>query len=100
MPQGSLVIGKIHKNACINIISMGGVKVWTEHGQVERWAPAVWVSEPGTQRVVQNLTDVVWTTVHQNPDNTTDLEVLESQVILPDYSTIPIIEVEALQEKL
>lgn len=96
MPAGHLVIGKIHRQACVNIMSKGKATVWTEHGERLIEAPSVWVSQPGTQRVVLNHEDVVWTTVHENPDNITDLEVLETQVILPDYSTIPIHELEAI----
>lgn len=94
MPKGSFVIGKIHRRACVNIISKGRATVWTEYGEKQVEAPAVWVSDPGTQRVVLNHEDVVWTCVHQNPDNLTDLEAMEEQTILPDYSSIPIIESE------
>lgn len=94
MPKGSFVIGKIHRNACVNVMSLGSATVWTEYGEREITAPAVWISDPGTQRVVHMHEDVIWTTVHQNPDNLTDLEVLEGQVILPDYSAISDMEVQ------
>lgn len=100
MPKGSFVIGKIHKYGCINIITKGTATVWTEYGQKEVTVGDIWVSDPGTQRVVLNHEDVVWTNVHQNPSNETDIDTLEEEIILPDYSSIPIIDAEIIQHTI
>lgn len=94
MPKGALVIGRIHKNSCINVVTMGSCRVWTEEGEKMLRAGDIWASVPGTQRVVMNLEDVIWTTIHQNLDDLSDLKLLEDQIILPDYSSIPILDVE------
>ena len=44
------------------------------------------ISPPGTKRVVLALTDVIWTTIHHNPQNHTNLDKIEDMVIAKDYS--------------
>ena len=88
MAEGTVVIGKIHKHAHINILSKGRVLVLTEHGSEEFEAPRTFVSEPYIQRVVHVLDDAVWTTVHIT--NSTDLTEIEREVIATDYSEVEI----------
>lgn len=83
LPAGSLVIGKIHKHAHINVVSKGRVTVFTEAGEREIEAPCTFVSEPGAKRVVLAHADTVWTTVHVT--NETDLSRIEDQVIAKSY---------------
>jgi hypothetical protein len=47
-------------------------------------APLMVVSEPGTQRVGYAVTDTIWTTVHENSDNTEDLAVIEKRTVTDD----------------
>ena len=47
--------------------------------------PFSMISEPGTKRLAYTHTEVVWTTVHHNPDNETDLEKLEEMIIAENY---------------
>lgn len=83
LPAGSLVIGKIHKHAHVNVISKGRVTVYTEFGMQELSSPFTFVSEPGTKRVVVAHEDTVWTTIH--PTDETDLSKIEDQVIAKSY---------------
>lgn len=90
MPAGTddrphIVIGKIHKEAHLNNISMGRVRVVTEFGSQEYVAPCEFVSLPGTKRAVQILEDCVWTTYHHNPTNTQDLAQLEREIIAESF---------------
>jgi hypothetical protein len=85
IPKGMLVIGKIHQHGHLNIISKGKCAVSTPWGQEILEAPLMFKSEPGTKRAVIALEDTVWTTFHENPDNTQDLKVLEAQVISPSF---------------
>lgn len=89
IPAGTLIVGKIHRHAHLNIISQGRVRVVTEFGEHELTAPHTFVSEPGTKRAVLALEDTIWTTIH--PTTSTDLEEIEREVIAPTY--------EALEEK-
>lgn len=88
MPAGSIVVGKIHRHAHVNIISKGTGKVVTEFGEFEYEAPYTFVSQPGTKRALATLTDTIWTTIHANPADETDIEALEAAIISPDYASI------------
>lgn len=91
IPKGSIVVGKIHKHAHLNILSQGSVSVLTEDGPLEFSAPRTWVSSPGTKRVVFAHTDVVWTTVHVTEE--TDLEKIEDAVIAKTYDALEAFQV-------
>lgn len=88
IPRGTVVVGKIHRHAHVNIISKGTGKVVTEFGEFEYEAPYTFVSQPGTKRALVTLSDTIWTTIHANPEDETDLEALESKIISPDYASI------------
>lgn len=84
LPRGTVVVGKIHKHAHINVISQGRVRVFTEgEGAQELCAPLTFVSSPGTKRAVEVLEDTVWTTVHVT--DSTDLAEIEREVIATDF---------------
>lgn len=86
LPADSLTVGKIHKHAHLNIISMGKCRVLTEDGVQSLEAPYTFVSKPGTKRVVYAITDVVWTTCHLA--ESTGLEEIEAEVIAPSYEAL------------
>jgi len=86
LPADSWIIGKIHKHAHINVISMGKVVVITEDGVRVFAAPYTFCSQPGTKRVVLAIEDTVWTTVH--PTNETDLSKIEDDVIATSYEAL------------
>jgi hypothetical protein len=87
IPKGTVLTGKIHRQAHPNFLMQGEVIVVTEAGGRQHLiAPLALISPPGTKRAVVALEDTVWITVHANPDNTRDLTVLEAQIIAPDYA--------------
>lgn len=88
IPKGIVIIGKLHRHAHPNIISQGLVSVATEFGSEQIAAYAMFTSKVGTKRAVVALADTIWTTVHSNPDNITDLIELEAMVIAEDYSEL------------
>lgn len=88
MPKGCCIIGKIHKHAHPNFISSGECLVATEDGVEHLLGPYLFESVPGTKRVVFTLEDTTWTTYHKNPSDTTDLDLLESEVIATDYAAL------------
>lgn len=84
IPAGTVIVGKIHKHAHLNILSQGSASVMTENGGNERFTgPMTMVSSAGTKRAVFAHTDVVWTTIHLT--NETDLEKIEEHVIAKTY---------------
>jgi len=78
---GTILTGKVHSTEHLNIVSQGRIAVWTEDGMKIVSAPCTLVSRPGTKRVGYALEDTVWTTIHANPQNLTDLEALELALI-------------------
>jgi hypothetical protein len=78
---GTILTGKVHSTEHLNIVSQGRIAVWTEDGMKIISAPCTLVSRPGTKRVGFALDDTVWTTIHANPQNLTDLEALELALI-------------------
>ena len=83
IPAGTLLTGKIHREQHLVVVSQGYMSVWTEgKGSEMVVAPSTFVSQPGTRRVGYAYEDTVWTTVHPNPQNETDIEKLEERLLL------------------
>lgn len=86
LPEGALVVGKIHKHAHLNIISRGLVTVVTEFGREmfdAREKPVVFTSEPGTKRALYCHLETWWTTIHLT--DKTDLAEIERDIIARDF---------------
>ena len=88
LPVDTVIVGKIHRFPCINILSKGKVLVSGEFERAVYEAPHTWVSVAGTKRAVLCLEDCVWTTLHQNPTNTRDLDELEGYLIADTYAAL------------
>jgi hypothetical protein len=83
IPAGTLLIGKIHKHRHHNFLMKGSILVLTETNGVELLqAPLMIVSEEGTQRIGYAITDTLWTTVHENKDNSEDLDAIEERTVV------------------
>ena len=83
IPKDTLLVGKIHKHAHLNMLMQGKVSVATEEGPMLLEAPQVMCSKAGTKRVVYTHTDTIWTTVHLT--ESTDLDEIEEQIIAKTY---------------
>lgn len=92
MKAGLVVVGKIHKQEHVAIISQGRASVVTEHGVVEMEAPFMFKSPAGVQRALLIHEDMVWTTVHRSEH--TDLAKLEEQLIATDFDDPLLAELE------
>lgn len=92
MAKDSVVIGKIHKQEHVAIISKGSATVLTEHGVVEIRAPFIFKSPPGARRALRIHEDMVWTTVHRSDHR--DIESLEEQLIARDFDDPVLVELE------
>lgn len=65
VPAGVCVATRVHKQAHFTIALAGRCLVVDQDGnRAEIEAPAVFVTEPGTQRACLAITDVQWLTVH------------------------------------
>jgi hypothetical protein len=81
MPAGTYVIGKEHKTEHFNIILKGQAYVLMNDDVQLITAPCTFVSEAGTRKVLVVLEDMIWQTTHVNPDDVTNVEVLEDKLI-------------------
>lgn len=81
IPAGMLVVGKIHKHSHFMMVAKGHALVVSEHDKHEVKAGEIYVSKVGAKRVVFAFEDTVFITVHLNPSNTQDMEVIEREHI-------------------
>jgi hypothetical protein len=88
LEAGNLVVGKLHRFPCINILSKGKVRVEGEFESTEYTAPHTWVSCAGTKRAIYVIEDCIWTGMWENPTDTRDLEEIEQYLIADDYSAL------------
>jgi hypothetical protein len=83
IPAGTLLTGRIHKYAQINILSAGEISVSTEDGIKRVKAPFTVVSPPGTKRIAYAHSECVWTTIlatHEtDPDKIERLFTVETE---------------------
>lgn len=63
VPAGTELTGAIHKYQNFNMLVSGELLIIAEDGPMHLKAPAQFWSPPGTKRVGQMITDVVWTTI-------------------------------------
>lgn len=81
IPAGVAIATRTHLVEHPFIISQGAVETATEDGgRIVFEAPAIGVTKPGTRRVLVALTDTIWTTIHPNPNNETDPDVIVREV--------------------
>lgn len=85
MPAGMLIIGAQHKTEHFNIILTGKARVFMDGRVHDISAPATIKSGVDVRKVLLILEDVVWQTIHANPDDETNLDALEAKhVTYPD----------------
>jgi len=80
-PAGSVVMGHEHKTKHFNIVLKGRVKILVGEDQVIGLeAPDIFVSEPGSRKLVQAVDDLVWVNIH--PTTETDMKKIEDSLII------------------
>jgi hypothetical protein len=84
IPAGLVVVGKMHRHAHPVMLTKGETTILTDKGIERITAPHVWVSEPGAKRVLYTHTDCEFVTVHLNEGDSTDLDALEADIIVPE----------------
>lgn len=82
IPAGTVLTGKIHRDATLNILLSGEIHVTTDAGVEKIVGPRVYVSPPGTKKVGYAHTDVRFMNVH--PTKLRDLEAIEAKFIVPE----------------
>lgn len=99
IPCGIVVVGAVHKHEHLAILSQGTIRLSTEEGVVEFTAPATIHSFPGIKRICYAIPTkmamgfelpipAVITTMHHNPTNTQDLEVITREHVEAEVDTL------------
>lgn len=84
IPAGSVVVGKMHRHQHPTFLLSGTVRINTDKGMETITGPHIWISQENAKRALYTVTDCVFATVHLNPTDTTDLEAIEADVIVPE----------------
>jgi hypothetical protein len=84
IPAGMLMIGKTHKHAHPVGVIRGRALLLSEFGRDEVSTGYLSSSAPGVKRVVLAIEDTLFFTLHRNPSNTRDLELIEAEHIAPE----------------
>lgn len=78
IPKGTLLVGKIHKQPCMNIVARGEISVLTEFGRARLQAGYSAISQRGTQKVGLAHEDTIFINVFRT--DLTDLPSIEAVI--------------------
>lgn len=84
MQAGSLITSKVHALESFSIISKGVVIIATEYGPMTAVAGSHFFAPAGTKRCLLIKEDCIWSTIHLNPDNERDEDILTARYTLPE----------------
>lgn len=82
IPADAVVVGKIHKHEHLVLLAAGEATINTDRGVERIVGPKMWVSPPGAKRILYTHTDCTFFTFHVS--DSTDLDVLEAEIIEPE----------------
>jgi quercetin dioxygenase-like cupin family protein len=85
-PEGTLIVGKVHKEPHFFLCAKGEIIAWTESGMRKLQAGDILECQPGTKRVTLAVTDAIGITIHRT--DKTDLDEIEAELIEPDNSAL------------
>ena len=85
-PEGTLIVGKVHKQAHFFLCAKGEIMAWSENGMKKLCAGDIIESKPGTKRVTLALSDAIGITFHKT--DKTDLDEIEAELIEPDEKAL------------
>ena len=89
LAKGSVIVGKLHKHAHGNIISQGRVSVITEFEPPTVYSAFCQFTSPRfTKRALVVHEDTIWSVIHPNPENITDLDEIEKMNIAQSYAEL------------
>lgn len=88
IPAGTVLIGKAHKKACVNIITKGKliIKATAEDEGMEIYVPhhqsRIFTSEAGKRKLIYTIEDTIFINVFSNVEAKTLAEV-EAELVIP-----------------
>lgn len=87
IPKGTILVGKLHRQSHVTLLTKGDVSILTENGMERLSAPCTFVSPIGTKRAIYAHEDSILVTAHGSYE--TDPEMLEMQLIAESYDQLP-----------
>lgn len=72
IPAGVVATGAVHKTEHLTIISKGHLRITTDDGVRDFFAPAAFVSKGGTKRAAYAIEETVLTTIHATDETDVD----------------------------
>lgn len=91
MPKGTIVVGHIHKEPHLNILSSGSMKLWMDGVVVDVVAPAIFEAPANSRKILFTNEDCVFTNIHNS--NKKNLQELEDELIDKTEITIDMKEI-------
>ena len=83
IPAGVLVVGRVHKKPCFNVMTKGRLTVMTEDGIMDVVAPHFFVTGPGTQKIGLAHEEVVFTNIFVTDE--TDPDKILDELTVASY---------------
>ncbi len=83
IPKGVLLVGKIHKLDCINIVAKGAINLLTEHGAGRMVAGEQAISPAGTQKIGFATEDTVFINIFRCDE--VSIEGIEEAIAWPSF---------------
>ncbi len=86
IPKGSIVVGKIHRKACMNIVASGDITFLTETGCLRVQAGYTVQTPAGIMKVGLAHEDTVFINVFRT--NETDIEKIEAEIACESFEAL------------
>lgn len=88
MKAGSLVETKIHTEPNFTFVMKGRARVLSDDGYAIINAPDMFITYPGTKRILEIEEDMIFVTMHPNPNNSTNFDELEDRLSVWTYEEL------------
>lgn len=98
VPEGTLLVGKIHKFQNLNILSEGEVSILSIDGCIRVKAPYTFIGSPGSKRLFYMHSKTTWTTIHGTSEQ--DVTKIEDTFIAKNYDELYLDEAKIVNEIL
>lgn len=89
VPAGALTVTAIHSITHPFFLMQGRISVYSQEGVTHHEAPYNGITLAGTKRIIYHHTDVIFITVHPNPDNCRSIDTIEKRVTVKDFQELP-----------
>jgi hypothetical protein len=92
IPAGTLLVGKRHRHATMNILAKGKMTIYDEFESFECEAGFTSVSDPLTKKAGYAHEDSIWINAHKTDE--TDVDKIEEEFIMDEKEYISLKELE------